>query len=113
MSHHALADSRRTRSLRRICLSKCLFGVIAAAACVVAWAQAIPPAVGGTYVLRKQVIAGGGQGASGGSYALVGTVAQAEASPAPGRGGDYRLTGGFHGPKQRRPDDLFANGFEN
>lgn len=69
---------------------------------------------GGAYELRKQVIAGGGQAALGGGYALVGTVGQSAVTQV--SGGSYQLTGGFHGPVVAAPplpDALFGNGFEN
>ncbi|MBK8285404.1 MAG: hypothetical protein IPK97_11300 [Ahniella sp.] len=51
-----------------------------AVACLAAWAQDIPPSAGGNYVMRKQVVAGGGQRAIGGNFVLVGTVAQSDAT---------------------------------
>lgn len=66
---------------------------------------------GGTYVLRKHAIAGGGGQASGGSYQLVSTTGQSNASVA--SGGSYRLVGGFHQPAAAVPPQVvFANGFE-
>lgn len=67
---------------------------------------------GGPYSLPKQVIAGGGASASGGSYVLTGTVGQSATGPA--SAGNYALQQGFHtatssGPL---PDPLFHNGFE-
>jgi hypothetical protein len=69
--------------------------------------------VGGNYELSRQVIAGGGQRCSGGSYALIGTVAQAHAGTTPALGASYRLSGGFHIPMVPLTDELFRNGFEN
>lgn len=66
---------------------------------------------GGSYVLRKHAIAGGGGQASGGSYQLVSTTGQSSASIA--SGGSYRLVGGFHQPMGAAPSQaVFANGFE-
>ncbi len=65
--------------------------------------------------MQKHAIAGGGQRASGGSYVLTGTVAQATAGPIPAEaaGGTYRLAGGFHAASTPRAGDIFRNGFEN
>ena len=79
----------------------------------VAWAQGSPPPAGGPYVLAKQAIAGGAGLATGGSYALTGTVAQPAVDPLAATGGAYQLSGGFHGPSVPRGEDLFANGFED
>lgn len=66
---------------------------------------------GGSFVLRKHALAGGGGRAVGGSYVLVATTAQFNASAA--NGGSYRLVGGFHQPGAEAPFAvLFANGFE-
>ncbi len=73
---------------------------------VLAWAQAS----GGSYVMRKQAIAGGGGTNSGLTYRLVGTVAETGAWVA--SGGGFRLTGGFHSPAAR-PDRLLCDGFED
>lgn len=67
---------------------------------------------GTPYALPKQVIAGGGMRASGGSYVLTGTLGQSATGPV--SGGPYALQQGFHhsasiGPA---PDPVFQNGFE-
>lgn len=64
---------------------------------------------GGSYTLRKHVIASGVV-ASGSSYRLTGTVGQAVAAVQ--SGGSFRLIGGFHGPRSSS-DRLLCNGFEN
>jgi hypothetical protein len=71
---------------------------------------ALAQAAGGAFVMRKQVVAGGGAQNTGTSYRLVGTVAQPGAHLS--AAGSYRLTGGFHTPAQR-PDRLLCDGFEN
>lgn len=68
---------------------------------------------GGPYVVRKDVIAAGGQRAVGPGVALVGTVGQAAQGVA--SGGVYKLTGGFHGPAidpNAGSDIIFRNGFD-
>lgn len=88
-------------------------GLLGGVACASAFAQALPPPTGGSYVMRKQAIAGGGVRASGGSYVLTGTLGQALVDPIPATATNYRLAGGFHTPAISLGDDLFANGFEN
>lgn len=67
---------------------------------------------GGSFVMKKDVIAAGGQQASAPGTVLVGTVGQSAAATA--TGGSYALTGGFHGPATSAvlPEALFSNGFE-
>jgi len=98
------------KRLRRLLLTALALGSSAAVL-----AQSVPPPAGGTYVMQKHAIAGGGQRASGGSYVLTGTVAQATAGPIPAEaaGGTYRLAGGFHAASTPRAGDIFRNGFEN
>lgn len=78
-------------------------------------AQSLTPPAGGSYVMPKQAIAGGGQRATGGSYVLTGTVGQALSDPAPATGGSYTLRGGFHTPSTSSPqeENIFADGFES
>jgi hypothetical protein len=91
-----------------------LFALIAGAISTLAFAQSVTPPAGGTYVIEKHAIAAGGQLASGGSYVLAGTLAQATAGPpAEATGGSYRLAGGFHAAATPRADPIFRNGFEN
>jgi len=93
-----------------------LLALVVATASTLAWAQSVTPPTGGTYVIQKHAIASGGQVASGGTYVLVGTVAQATAGPLPAEatGGTYRLAGGFHtAAAVPRADEVFRNGFEN
>ena len=67
---------------------------------------------GGPYVMKKDVIAAGGQQAAQPGTVLVGTVGQSAAAAA--TGGTYALTGGFHGPTANAvlPEELFRIGFE-
>lgn len=79
---------------------------------LVATALAAQVPTGGSYSLPRQVIAGGGNRASGGSYVLTVTAGQSATGPA--GAGSYALQQGFHtastsGPL---PDALFRNGFE-
>ena len=69
---------------------------------------------GGTYTMRKQIIASGGNRASAGPYVATGTIAEPIASAAQ-LGATYRLTGGFHGPRASSaplPERIFCGGFE-
>ena len=69
---------------------------------------------GGTYTMRKQVIASGGNRAMSGPYVATVTIAEPTASAAQS-GGTYRLTGGFHGPRGPAvvlPERIFCDGFE-
>lgn len=113
MSLRASTDVLRSSHWARTNAWGWLFALITIAGCGTAIAQATTPPAGGPYVMRKQAIASGGQRASGDSVVLTGTAGQAQSGPAPGSGATYRLTGGFHGPVQPRPDALFANGFED
>lgn len=88
-----------------------------AAICIVlvGVAMATPPVAtsqsqGGSFTMRKQVVAGGGGESAAGQYRLVGTIAQ----PAAGvqSGGTYKLTGGFHAPGAL-PGLVFCDGFED
>lgn len=63
---------------------------------------------GGSYVMRKQVIAAGGTTASGGSYVLAGTVGQNVVGVV---GASTAIEQGFH-TRASQPDELFQNGFE-
>ena len=66
---------------------------------------------GGPYAMPKQVIAGGGARASGGSYALIGTLGQSAAGTT--NGGNFALQQGFHSATTVGPlDPIFRNGFE-
>ncbi|AVP97441.1 hypothetical protein C7S18_09635 [Ahniella affigens] len=76
-------------------------------------ADAVPPS-GGSYVMQREVIAGGGQSVSGGTYILVGTVGQSAAQSA-SIGGTFQLASGFHTPRVPAvplPDAVFRDGFE-
>lgn len=73
---------------------------------------ALAQSAGGSYRIRKQVIAAGVE-TTGGTYRLVGTVGQAFASAQVG--GTYRVNGGFHfAPGAGGDPDLFyCDGFED
>lgn len=63
------------------------------------------------YSVDRWTIAGGGGNSSGGSYAVSGTLGQADVDPLqPFTGGTYSLTGGFWGESGN--DRIFASGFE-
>ena len=71
---------------------------------------------GGTFVMRKQVVANGGNASNGngagGNYHLVATVAQGAVGPV--TGGGYTLQQGFHAATAPAlPDALFNNSFES
>jgi hypothetical protein len=72
-------------------------------------AMALAQSTGGSYVMRKQVIAAGAR-AQGGVYAMTGTAQQPIAFVQ--AAGPYRLTGGFHGPGEST-DRMFCDGFED
>jgi hypothetical protein len=64
---------------------------------------------GGTYVLRKFAVAGGGGEGNAPGLRVVDTVGQPAGVHV---GGTYRLTGGFHKPANGASDRLFCDGFE-
>lgn len=67
---------------------------------------------GGLYTLNAYTVAAGGGRATGGIYALEGSIGQHDASN-PLTGGIFELTGGFHRRAPSAPvGDLFQNGFE-
>lgn len=68
---------------------------------------------GGTYTVRKFVIAGGGGSPQSATYRASVTVGQAAAMVS--AGGSYRLVSGFHQAKAPSSggDILFCSGFEN
>ena len=81
---------------------------------IAAVAAAGAQSTGGTYTMRKQVIASGGNRASAGPYVATVTIAEPTASAAQ-LGATYRLTGGFHGPRGSSaplPERIFCDGFE-
>lgn len=63
-----------------------------------------------SYRLRKQVIAAGAP-ANSGPTQVHGVIAEPAATPS--IGGQYRLLGGFHTPRETPAEELFKNGFEN
>ena len=86
-----------------------LFGALL----VAAGSQAVLAQASGDFAITREVVAGGGAAASGGTFTLVGTASQY----APGRasGGDFLLHGGFHVPDDAQsPRDaaIFRDGFE-
>jgi hypothetical protein len=94
---------------RRPAVRKCRsYALAALCLCAVASLYAGVPA-GGSYSLRKQVIAGGGAASSGGSYSLAGTVGQSVTGPT--GSGASQLQQGFHAGVAG-PDELFNDGFE-
>ncbi len=92
------ATSRRTQRLRRVAW------LLLSALPVWALAQS-----GGSYTMRKHVIASGVV-ATGGSFRLTGTIGQPVATVQ--TAGNFRLTSGFHGPAAS-VDRLLCTGFEN
>lgn len=67
---------------------------------------------GGTYILTKQSIAGGGGTVAAAPYVAVVTLGQAAAGSA--SGGSFQLIGGFHpAPEPAVAELLFKDGFEN
>lgn len=88
-----------------------------AAACALAIGWPTPSAraesSGGTYVMRRFVIANGGQHASGGTYVAESTIGESTASNA-ATGGTFSLRGGFQQPAAEAPGNaLFCDSFEN
>ena len=73
-------------------------------------------AKGSSYAVPRHVIAGGGGIASGGSFALQGTLGLADADPLqPSSGGAFAISGGYwagHVAPPAPTDSVFANGFE-
>ena len=70
---------------------------------------------GGSFELRRHVVAGGGGASTGGVHSLTGTVGQHEAAPA-AAGGTFNLSPGFWTPAAGSGppggDPIFSNGFE-
>ena len=65
-----------------------------------------------SYTIDWWTVDDGGGSASGGAYALTGTIAQADADPLqPSTGGTYQVDGGFWGGAALS-NDLFRDGFE-
>lgn len=72
------------------------------------------PPSGGSYVMQREAIAGGGSAATGGTFVLVGTAGQAAAQSTVS-GGSYVLDSGFHIPRAPAaplPDAVFRDSFE-
>jgi len=72
-----------------------------------AWGQS-----GGDF--NRSTLDGGGGHATGGAFAVRGTIAQPDAGPSSATGGDYALRGGFWtgGAGTPQGDAIFSNGFE-
>ncbi|MCB1605687.1 MAG: hypothetical protein KDI71_01745 [Xanthomonadales bacterium] len=68
----------------------------------------------GDFELPSYTSDSGGGYSSGGVYAVQGTIAQVDADPLhPASGGPWEVVGGFWPTVAERPDDLFADGFED
>lgn len=85
--------------------------LLGVAAAMLPVALALAQSSGGSYTLRKVVVAGGGVDAAAQPYVMVATTGQAIATVH--TGGSYRLTGGFHGPVAPRGDRILCDGFES
>jgi hypothetical protein len=71
-----------------------------------------PSPSGGAYVIRKQVVAGGGAKISEGPFVLTGTIAQNTSHIA--QASTTRVYSGFHAPLITESSDiLFRNSFES
>lgn len=101
-------ESGSSRAPPRTASAAWRFGLLAALLPV---ALAVAQSTGGSYTLRKVVVAGGGVDAAGQPYVLVATVGQPIATVH--TGGSYRLTGGFHGPVSPRADRILCDSFES
>lgn len=96
------------------------FSAVLIGICVGTLADAVdstpPPntGVGETFALKTQVLAGGGQRATGAVFELTGTLAQSTAGPNPiAVGGNFALRGGFHSKAAPLANAIFHDGFEN
>ncbi len=89
------------------------FGMTIAAAMALYAGFALAQSSGGPYAIPRQSIDGGAQRASSSTYAISGSIGQADAGPAMS-GPTFAVRGGFHvaAPSAPLPDPLFANGFE-
>jgi hypothetical protein len=80
-------------------------------------AATLAPPKGMGFAVTRHVIAAGGGRSSGGTFAITGTVGQADADPLqPSAGGVFAITGGFWpGTAHSAPpgDTVFADGFES
>lgn len=101
-THPSARHTRPASHQRRACV------LAALCLCAAASLHAGDPS-GGSYSLRKQVIAGGGTASSGGNYTLVGTIGQSVVGPT--GAGASQLQQGFHAGVAG-PDELFNDGFE-
>lgn len=70
---------------------------------------------GGDFEIVRSTLDGGGGHSSGGTFDLIGTIAQPEADPNIASGGDFSVRGGFHQADidEKRPDLIFRDGFED
>jgi hypothetical protein len=67
---------------------------------------------GDVYVITKSTIDNGGGFASGGNFALTGTIGQPDASLNYATGGGYTVAGGFWTGMSSLEELIFADGFE-
>ncbi len=63
------------------------------------------------FAINWYTVDGGGGASSGGTFQLVGTIGQSDASPVAQTGGPFSFSGGFWGAGG--VDFLFKDGFEN
>lgn len=89
-----------------------LAGSVLTAICLVGITAALAQSSGGDFELKKSTIDAGGGAASGGSFELVGTFAQAEANPRQSSGGEFMLAGGFWASTSSAAGRIFSDGFE-
>ncbi len=65
---------------------------------------------GGDFLIKKSSIDAGGGVSDGGSFKVIGSIGQADATSQIA-GGSFKLSGGFWS-SGLRPDPIFKNGFE-
>lgn len=101
--------STERRARRRFFRSALAVAVVSG--CVAGWAmEALAQSSGGSFVLRKHVIADGGVQASGAAIDLTATAGQI--APGVAAGGGFRATLGFHPAASGGALPLFRDGFE-
>ena len=104
-----LRHPRRPRSVALRCLRLLLVLPLTASG---AENASLPNAVTAGYRLGRYTIDSGGSGASGGGFAIRGTIGQPDANASgPATGGHYELSGGHWSADSN--DRLFADGFES
>jgi hypothetical protein len=67
---------------------------------------------GDVYVITKSTIDNGGGFASGGNFALTGTIGQPDASTSPASGGNFSVSGGFWSAVAELAELISKDGFE-